>query len=128
MEPEIVIKNIRENGKTKKNKMKMTALEKQQLWGIFEKDKQVIKPKSEDGTSVECVYDQHSQPEKSDSDGKTIETCYLCGSHLVIMENGFPTCTNPSCSIIYTNTLDYSPEWRFYGADDKNANDPTRCV
>jgi transcription initiation factor TFIIB len=23
--------------------------------------------------------------------------------------------------------LDYSPEWRFFGADDKNANDPTRC-
>jgi transcription initiation factor TFIIB len=27
----------------------------------------------------------------------------------------------------YKNILDYSPEWRFYGADDKNANDPTRC-
>ena len=23
--------------------------------------------------------------------------------------------------------MDYSPEWRYYGADDKNANDPTRC-
>jgi len=23
--------------------------------------------------------------------------------------------------------LDYSPEWRFYSAEDKNANDPTRC-
>jgi transcription initiation factor TFIIB len=23
--------------------------------------------------------------------------------------------------------LDYSPEWRFYGADDKNSADPTRC-
>jgi transcription initiation factor TFIIB len=28
---------------------------------------------------------------------------------------------------MYKDTLDYSPEWRFYGADDKNANDPTRC-
>ena len=27
----------------------------------------------------------------------------------------------------YRDILDYSPEWRFYGADDKNANDPTRC-
>jgi len=43
------------------------------------------------------------------------------------MEDGFPTCTNSSCGIIYKNTLDYSPEWRFYGADDKNSNDPTRC-
>jgi transcription initiation factor TFIIB len=23
--------------------------------------------------------------------------------------------------------LDYSPEWRFYGADDKKGSDPTRC-
>jgi transcription initiation factor TFIIB len=28
---------------------------------------------------------------------------------------------------MYTDTLDYSPEWRFYGAEDKNATDPTRC-
>jgi transcription initiation factor TFIIB len=45
----------------------------------------------------------------------------------MIMEDGFPTCSNPSCCIIYRDTLDYSPEWRFFGADDKNATDPTRC-
>ena len=43
------------------------------------------------------------------------------------MENGFPTCISPSCGIMYKDILDYSPEWRFYGAEDKNANDPTRC-
>ena len=43
------------------------------------------------------------------------------------MEDGFPTCTNINCGIIYKDILDYSPEWRYYGADDKNANDPTRC-
>jgi len=43
------------------------------------------------------------------------------------MEDGFPTCINKICGKIYTKTLDYSPEWRFYGAEDKNANDPTRC-
>jgi transcription initiation factor TFIIB len=53
--------------------------------------------------------------------------CKLCSSTLIIMEDGFPTCTNSSCGIIYKNTLYYSPEWRFFGADDKNANDPTRC-
>jgi transcription initiation factor TFIIB len=45
----------------------------------------------------------------------------------MIMDIGFPTCTNKSCGVIYKDTLDYSPEWRFYGAEDKNANDPTRC-
>ena len=45
----------------------------------------------------------------------------------MIMDDGFPTCTNDKCGIIYKDILDYSPEWRFYGADDKNTNDPTRC-
>jgi transcription initiation factor TFIIB len=45
----------------------------------------------------------------------------------MIMEDGFPTCTGPSCGVIYKDTLDYSPEWRFYGTEDKNAKDPTRC-
>ncbi len=45
----------------------------------------------------------------------------------MIMEDGFPTCTNSKCGIIYKNTLDYSPEWRFYGAEDKNTANPTRC-
>jgi transcription initiation factor TFIIB len=45
----------------------------------------------------------------------------------MIMEDGFPTCTSKTCGFICKDTLDYSPEWIFYGADDKNANDPTRC-
>ena len=36
-------------------------------------------------------------------------------------------CQNPSCGIIYKDMLDQSAEWRFYGADDNNLNDPTRC-
>ena len=39
----------------------------------------------------------------------------------------YPFETNPKCGIMYKDILDYSPEWRFYGADDKNAVDPTRC-
>ena len=46
---------------------------------------------------------------------------------MIITEDGFPTCPNVSCGIIYRKTLDYSPEWKFYGADDKHASDPTRC-
>lgn len=43
------------------------------------------------------------------------------------MDDGFPTCTNRECGIMERNVIDYSPEWRFYGADDKNSSDPTRC-
>ena len=55
------------------------------------------------------------------------DKCHLCDYHLIISDDGFPTCVNKSCGNINTKTLDYSPEWRFYGADDKNQTDPTRC-
>jgi len=118
------------SGKTKKKKSTISNEEKLKLWNIFDDDKQVLDKEvdSENNTNntekgetsknpTECVY---SVP-------KDLDNCELCGSYLVIMENGFPTCTNSKCGIIYKDILDYSPEWRFYGADDKNANDPTRC-
>ena len=101
----------KENTKTKKKKTVMSNTEKSKLWGIFDTDKESIRP-----SNVECIYS-----------GTESGLCNLCNSVLMIMDDGFPTCTNQSCCVIYKNTLDYSPEWRFYGADDKNANDPTRC-
>lgn len=86
---------------------------------MFDADKSDLSKSIQiDNTSVECIYDVNK---------KETGLCVLCNSTLVIMEEGFPTCTNPSCSVICTDTLDYSPEWRFYGADDKNSSDPTRC-
>jgi len=100
---------------TKKNKSKLSNKDKQDLWKVFDTDKQVLTASSE----IECVY--------STPIAKELETCHLCNSHLMIMESGFPTCVNETCGIMYKDVLDYSPEWRFYGAEDKNANDPTRC-
>uniref|UniRef100_A0A6C0HTC0 Cyclin-like domain-containing protein n=1 Tax=viral metagenome TaxID=1070528 RepID=A0A6C0HTC0_9ZZZZ len=108
-------KNIRQNSeKTKKKKQKISNIDKAKLWNIFDKDKKEVK---NENSTIECVY----------STPKELDTCHLCNSHLVIMENGFPTCTSSKCGIMYRDILDYSPEWRFYGAEDKNANDPTRC-
>jgi transcription initiation factor TFIIB len=101
------------NTTTKKNKKTLSQKEKSKLWEIFDTDTIAT---AEKPNKIECVYSP-----------REIDLCSLCNSTLMITEDGFPTCTNPSCSVIYTNTLDYSPEWRFYGADDKNANDPTRC-
>jgi len=96
---------------TKKKKVQLSNIDKSKLWDIF--DKEIDQEK----TSVECVFAESGES----------GLCTLCNSILMIMEDGFPTCTNKDCGIIYRNTLDYSPEWRFYGADDKNASDPTRC-
>lgn len=97
---------------TQKKKKIITQQEKSKLWEIFDSDKQ----NTTESSNIECVYQQTESG-----------LCGLCHSILMIMDDGFPTCANPACSVICKNTLDYSPEWRFYGADDKNANDPTRC-
>ena len=106
---------------TKKKKVLMTNSEKSALWDIFDKDidlnSSIKKSNNKSLPQLECVY----------IDSIDSGVCYTCKSMLMIMEDGFPTCTNPGCAIVYMNTLDYSPEWRFFGADDKNGNDPTRC-
>ena len=107
-----ILNHSKMNSKTKKKKKIISNSEKSKLWNIFDSDKETLVEDDND-KNIECVYESG--------------TCHLCKSVLIIMEDGFPTCTNGDCSIIYRNTLDYSPEWRFYGADDKNANDPTRC-
>jgi len=102
---------IDKNGKTKKKRLDVN--EKMKLWDIFDKDEI-------ENLEILKIENEELKIEESGM-------CHLCKSILFIMEDGFPTCSNPNCSVIYKDTLDYSPEWRFYGADDKNTNDPTRC-
>jgi transcription initiation factor TFIIB len=56
------------------------------------------------------------------------ENCEVCASDVVLTDDGFLTCKNPACSILYKDeSLDQTAEWRYYGADDNQNNDPTRC-
>jgi transcription initiation factor TFIIB len=116
IEKEFAIDLVKESkNTTKKNKKQLSHLEKTKLWDIFDSDKNdshIDEPKT-----IECIY-----TEKNESG-----LCTLCDSVLMIMDDGFPTCTNSTCGLIYRDTLDYSPEWRFYGVDDKTGTDPTRC-
>ena len=73
-----------------------------------------IKPE----TDVECLYRKSG----------IRENCDVCSSDVVLTDDGFLTCKNPACSILYKDeSLDQSAEWRYYGADDNQASDPTRC-
>ena len=99
--------------KTQKKKVNRSNNDKSKLWDIYDNDKSDIHDKQKE--VIECVY------------AKDAEVCNLCQAPLMIMENGFPTCTGTTCGVIYKGALDYSPEWRFYGSEDKNAKDPTRC-
>lgn len=107
------VKRDKENQKTKKKKKNLSSIEKNNLWSIFDNDLKSI----DDSSKMEVVYEQT----------KELDLCILCKSTLIIMEDGFPTCTNKNCGLIYNETLDYSPEWRFFANDDKKTNDPTRC-
>lgn len=93
--------------KTKKKKTASTAFVSE-IWNIFDKDKPVILKED----PVEVV--NH-------------ELCSNCKSVLVIMDDGFPTCTNTQCGIICKDILDHRPEWRFHSSEDKNSADPARC-
>jgi transcription initiation factor TFIIB len=103
--------------KTQKKKLNRSNYDKSKLWDIYDNDKKDVYDSQNEVKKerIECVY------------AKDAEVCNICNSPLMIMENGFPTCTGPGCGVIYKDALDYSPEWRFYGSEDKNAKDPTRC-
>ena len=96
--------------KTKKVKQNKATSE---LWTLFDNE---INNKLTD-EPIECVYRQSGQR----------ETCDCCKSILIITDEGFQACNNPSCGIIYKDNLDQSAEWRYYGADDNSNSDPTRC-
>jgi transcription initiation factor TFIIB len=97
--------------------------EKARAWELFLEDRRVAKEKAfptlerSADAPLECIY--HIE--------ERIDVCAVCASELVVMDSGFPTCSNPLCGIIYKITLDYSPEWRFYGENDKGGSNQTRC-
>jgi len=108
---EIQAKNEQLLNKTVKNKQKLSKKKKQEIWSLFEKDK------SNNNITV--------QPEIIKTEAGL---CVFCNSPLVITQEGFSTCREPSCGNIHTDILDSSAEWNNYGGDDKkNASDPTRC-
>jgi transcription initiation factor TFIIB len=100
--------NEKKSAKTKKNKSQLSQQAKAKIWEIL--DSEIPQPKPAEHQEVDCL-----------------EICLKCASPMMVMEEGFPICTNNSCGALCKDMLDFSPEWRFYGADDKNANDPTRC-
>jgi len=98
----------------KSKKLKNNSIDKAKLWNVFETE--VVNPEKQKDP-LECLY-------------RTIgdrESCERCQHSLAYSDEGFLTCTNNKCGIIYKDMLDQSAEWRYYGADDNQNSDPTRC-
>ena len=92
--------------KGKKNKKAM-----QQMWQTFNEE---IKD-----DNIECLYSEQKLKNRTN--------CDLCDSPVSIGDDKFFVCTNKKCGIIYKDALDQTAEWRYYGADDNQTSDPTRC-
>ena len=98
----------------KSKKLKDNNIDKARLWNVFETEVQNPEKQKD---PLECLY-------------RTIgdrENCERCQHSLAYSDEGFLTCTNNKCGIIYKDMLDQSAEWRYYGADDNQNSDPTRC-
>lgn len=108
-------KSINDKGTNDKSKKKKdNTNDKAKLWNVFESE---IKNPEKQSDPLECLY-------------RTIgdrENCERCKYSLAYSDEGFLTCTNNKCGIIYKDMLDQSAEWRYYGADDNQNSDPTRC-
>lgn len=96
----------------KTKKVKKLGRNKQAIWAKFDEE---ITPES--SKPIECVYRKCGER----------ESCDCCGHGLALTEEGFQACSNEKCGVVYTDTIDCSAEWRYYGAEDSGSSDPTRC-
>lgn len=105
MQTEQMIKPL--GGKTKKRAVIRNVYDKAKLWKIYDESK-IITHNAE-----ENIVEQ-------------TEFCDKCNKLMIISEEGFPACQ--SCGYFNDYYLDYSPEWKYFGNEQKgNNNDTTRC-
>lgn len=99
--------------KDKSQKRKNNNINKSELWKVFESE---IENSEKKQVPLECIYG-----------GGSRDFCERCENILAFSDEGFLTCTNNKCGIIYKDLVDHGAEWRYYGADDNQSSDPTRC-
>tara|TARA_Y100000741_G_scaffold209580_1_gene159596 strand:- start:2444 stop:3571 length:1128 start_codon:yes stop_codon:yes gene_type:complete len=111
------------NNITKKNREKKPhKRDMKKLWNLFDTEISENLSSELNKSKLECVYRTSEIDTKLDN-----EICSSCSTHLFLGDEGFLSCPNKKCGIIYKDNLDQSAEWRFYGADDNQHSDPTRC-
>ncbi len=87
------------------------------VWNIFDKelDREIL---NDSEIEEYCILNNDDYLENN---------CQICREPLFISEEGFNCCSNKKCGKIYKDVLDSGAEWRFFGPDDTNSTDPTRC-
>ena len=110
----IIYKKVMNHSNELSKKKRPTNVNKAELWNIFDTE---VENDQKSKTPLECIYRACGNREMCDS----------CASILAFSEEGFLTCINKKCGIVYKDIVDHSAEWRYYGADDNQTSDPTRC-
>tara|TARA_Y100000816_G_C26075392_1_gene566025 strand:+ start:383 stop:1480 length:1098 start_codon:yes stop_codon:yes gene_type:complete len=105
-----------------KTKKKTHKKDNTKIWDQFNNMMEI------DNDKVTCIFEKiHSSENKEqNTENDSLNNCESCSSPLSYNCEGFLICTNEKCGII-RKTLDRTPEWRYYGADDNSSSDPTRC-
>jgi transcription initiation factor TFIIB len=98
-------------------KRKPVVHNKRELWNIFDAEVELTSGEGGKKAPLECMFRTCG----------TRENCERCDANLAFSDEGFLTCVNTKCGIIYKDIVDQGAEWRYYGADDNQNNDPTRC-
>jgi transcription initiation factor TFIIIB Brf1 subunit/transcription initiation factor TFIIB len=116
--------------------MNKTKKSHQNMWNAFDNLKKNIQHNIKE-PELKCVYNSEKNIDLLDNETtpniinssplhkNEIGLCEICNFILIISDEGFNLCSNPKCGILYTNSLDYSPEWKFHNSEDKV--DPARC-
>ena len=110
------------NTTKKKSRSVLSQQEKCSLWQSLDNDLRRVNPYITPSPSPSPSPTPH---DNALGDGGGV--CPECSGEVLAIEDGYPVCINPACAIIVKDILDFSPEWRFFGSDDKGGKDPTRC-
>lgn len=100
------------------NKMvykRKTIKNKKQMWKKFKNDININK------------LDAETNDEKIKKSNEIKNFCDSCDNILYLKEDGYKICINNDCGRIYKDIIINTAEWRYYGANDNNNSDPTRC-
>ena len=87
-------------------KIRKSNVNKTELWNIFDNE---ITDNNKNNAPLECIFRECGNR----------ETCDHCNYNLAFSDEGFLTCVNNKCGIIYKDMVDQGAEWRFYGPDKK---------
>jgi transcription initiation factor TFIIB len=90
---------------SKTKKKKHNNLNKKDIWDSFSEDIKNL-------TNIECIY------------SKDCNVCEVCSSNLSLTEEGYMSCTNNKCAIIYKDIIETTAEWKQY---NDNSTDQSRC-